>query len=408
MNEPISAAKQPVQVGLRTVVWPLAATLLAQILTSWANLTVPVFAVRFAADVGVPAAWIGLYVSVTYLAGMTSGVMGSPFIIRFGAIRALQICLALCAVSLVLLTTASLAITILCAIILGLGYGPTTPASSHILSAQTPVKFMPLVFSIKQTGVPMGGVLAGVFVPLIVLAYDWRAAALVVAALCVATLFILQPLRASLDVDRKPQQALLVNPLQSIRMVWRHAGLRRLSMLSMAYSAVQMSLLSYLVTYLVEAIERDLITAGLVLAAAQIAGVGGRVLWGAVAGLILPPRHVLVGLGLLMAGASIAMALVAPDWPIVAIFAVAIIYGATAVGWNGVMLAELSRLAPAGEAVNATGGSLFFTFGGVMVGPALFGAWVTTTGSYPSGFLILAALGLIGAALLFWGYANQN
>lgn len=390
------------------MLWPLAATLLAQVLTSWANLTVPVFAVLLAADVGVPAAWIGLYVSVTYLAGMTSGVIGSPFIIRYGAIRVLQICLLLCAISLALLTTTSLAVTVVCAIILGLGYGPTTPASSHILSAQTPPKFMPLVFSIKQTGVPLGGVLAGVVVPVVVLGYGWQGAAWVVAALCIVTAFILQPLRASLDGERKPQQSLMVNPLQSIRMVWRHAGLRRLSLLSMAYSAVQMSLLSYLVTYLVEAIQRDLVTAGLVLAAAQVAGVGGRILWGAVAGLLLSARLVLMGLGLLMAIASFVMAMVAPDWSIVAILAVAMVYGATAVGWNGVMLAELSRLAPAGQAVSATGGSLFFTFGGVMVGPAVFGAWVTATGSYPSGFLILAGLGLIGAALVLWGYTDRR
>jgi MFS family permease len=334
--------------------------------------------------------------------------MGSPFIIRYGAIRVLQFCLLLCAVSLALLTTASLAVTVICAIILGLGYGPTTPASSHILSAQTPPKFMPLVFSIKQTGVPLGGVLAGVVVPVVVLGYGWQGAAWAVAALCIVTAFVLQPLRASLDGERKPQQSLMVNPLQSIRMVWRHTGLRRLSLLSMAYSAVQMSLLSYLVTYLVEAIQRDLVTAGLVLAAAQVAGVGGRILWGAVAGLLLSSRLVLMGLGLLMAVASFVMALVAPDWSIVAILAVAVVYGATAVGWNGVMLAELSRLAPAGQAVSATGGSLFFTFGGVMVGPAVFGAWVTATGSYPSGFLILAGLGLIGAALVLWGYTDRR
>jgi MFS family permease len=163
-------------------------------------------------------------------------------------------------------------------------------------------------------------------------------------------------------------------------------------------------MLSYLVTYLVEAIRRDLVTAGLVLAAAQVAGVGGRVLWGAVAGLLLPARQVLMLLGVLMAAAGVIMALVAPDWHVVAIFAVAIVYGATAVGWNGVMLAELSRLAPPGKAVTATGGSLFLTFSGVMLGPMLFGAWVTATGSYPSGFLILAALGVIGAALLAWRY----
>lgn len=394
--------------GLRGVFWPLAATLLAQVLASWANLTMPVFAVRFAADLGVPAAWIGLYVSVTYFAGMTSGVMGSPFIIRYGAIRVLQICLILCAASLVLLTTTSLAVTVLCAVIMGLGYGPTTPASSHVLAAQTPAKFMPLIFSIKQTGVPLGGVLAGAVVPVIVLAYGWHVAALSVAVLCVMTIFILQPLRASLDAERDRTQRLLVNPLQSIRLVWRSAPLLRLSMLSTAYSAVQMSLLSYLVTYLVEAIHRDLVTAGLVLAAAQIAGVSGRIVWGSIAGLVLPARLVLVMLGFLMAGAGVVMALIVPQWPTVAIFAVAVLYGATAVGWNGVMLAELSRLAPPGQAVMATGGSLFFTFGGVMAGPALFGAWVSSTGDYPSGFLILAVLGVIGAATLFWGYGERR
>lgn len=408
MSPPPPAVDAASRLGLRGVLWPLAATLLAQVLASWANLTVPVFAVRFAADVGVPAAWIGLYVSVTYFAGMTSGVMGSPFIIRYGAIRVLQICLILCAASLVLLTTASLAVTVLCAIIMGLGYGPTTPASSHVLSAQTPAKFMPLIFSIKQTGVPLGGVLAGAMVPVIVLAYDWRTAALIVAALCVLTIFILQPLRASLDAERDAKQRLLVNPLRSILLIWRSGPLLRLSMLSMAYSAVQMSLLSYLVTYLVEAIHRDLVTAGLVLAAAQVAGVSGRILWGAIAGLLLPARIVLVMLGFLMAVASVVMALIVPAWPIVAIFAVAILYGATAVGWNGVMLAELSQLAPPGQAVTATGGSLFFTFGGVMAGPALFGAWVTSTGSYPSGFLILAVLGVIGAATLLWGYGERR
>jgi hypothetical protein len=146
----------------------------------------------------------------------------------------------------------------------------------------------------------------------------------------------------------------------------------------------------------------------LVLAAAQIAGVGGRILWGAVAGLVLPARQVLIMLGFLMAAAGVGMALSTPQWPIVALLAVAVVYGATAVGWNGVMLAELSRLSPPGQAVTATGGSLFFTFSGVMAGPVLFGAWVTSTGNYASGFLVLAALGLIGGATLLWGYGERR
>jgi len=246
--------------------------------------------------------------------------------------------------------------------------------------------------------------LAGALVPLLVLAYDWRGAALAVAVLTAVTAVMLQPLRAAIDADRKPQQPLLLNPLFSLGMVWRIPGLRRMALLSMAFSAVQMCLLSYLVTYLVEVGGRDLVTAGLVLAVAQMAGVGGRILWGAVSGLVLAARYVLMLLGIAMAAAGVIMALTTPDWPLAALFALAAFYGATAIGWNGVQLAELSRLAPPGQAVVATGGSLFFTFSGVMLGPTLFGAWVNITASYAAGFLALAALGVLGALLLVKRY----
>jgi MFS family permease len=390
--------------GFRAIVWPLAVTLLAQVVASWANLTVPVFAVRLAGDIGVSATWIGVYVSLTYLSGMASAVLCGPFILRYGAIRISQFCLLIAACSLTLLTSSTLPLAIVSALIMGIAYGPTTPASSHILSSQTPPRLMPLVFSLKQTGVPLGGMLAGAVVPPLVLLYDWKGAALIVAGFAAAGVLLLQPLRAKLDADRNGVQRLLVNPLHAIRLVWRIPGLRRMALLSTAFSAVQMCLLSYLVTYLVVDVGRDLVTAGLILAAAQMAGVGGRILWGTVSGLLLSARYVLMLLGLLMAGCGVVMALVSPSWPLAGLFAIAMIYGATAISWNGVELAELSRLSPPGQAVMATGGSLFFTFTGVMLGPTLFGAWVTATGSYGAGFFALAALGLVGAGLLIKRY----
>lgn len=389
---------------MRAVAWPLAITLTAQVVTSWANLTVPVFAVRLADDIGVSATWIGVYVSLTYLCGMISAVLCGPFILRYGAIRISQFCLVIAAASLTLLTSAALPLAILSALIMGIAYGPTTPASSHILSAQTPPKLMPLIFSLKQTGVPLGGMLAGAVVPPLVLLYDWQGAAWIVAACAAASVLLLQPLRGRLDADRNPSQPLLVNPLHSIGMVWRAPGLRRMAVLSMAFSAVQMCLLSYLVTYMVVHVGRDLVTAGLILAVTQMAGVGGRILWGSMSGLVLTARQVLMLLGVMMAVCGAVMALVGPSWPLAAVFALAACYGATAISWNGVQLAELSRLAPPGQAVMATGGSLFFTFTGVMLGPTLFGAWVTATGSYSAGFFALAALGLVGAALLVKRY----
>jgi hypothetical protein len=71
-----------------------------------------------------------------------------------------------------------------------------------------------------------------------------------------------------------------------------------------------------------------------------------------------------------------------PSWPLWALFAFAMAYGATAVGWNGVFLAEIARRAPPERISDATGGSAFFTFLGVVVTPPLFHAVLNATSSY--------------------------
>ena len=71
-----------------------------------------------------------------------------------------------------------------------------------------------------------------------------------------------------------------------------------------------------------------------------------------------------------------------PHWPLWALFAFAVALGATAVGWNGVFLAEIARLAPRDRISDATGGSAFFTFLGVVVTPPLFHLVLQATSSY--------------------------
>ena len=71
-----------------------------------------------------------------------------------------------------------------------------------------------------------------------------------------------------------------------------------------------------------------------------------------------------------MAVAAGAMAISSPDWPRAAMIVLCAAFGGTAIGWNGVYLAEVAREAPAGKTVEATGGALFFTFFGVLITPA--------------------------------------
>ncbi len=166
--------------------------------------------------------------------------------------------------------------------------------------------------------------------------------------------------------------------------------------MSLAFSGMQVSLGTFLVTYLAEAIGLAVVTAGAVLSAAQAAGVGGRVFWGIVADRYGAPLAVLGALGIAMSACALATGAFTPDWPLAAIFAVSILFGGTAVAWNGVFLAQVARLSPPGRAGEVTGGTSFLTYGGVMIAPAVFSAILAATGSYEMGFAAVAMMTLAG------------
>src|SRR5206468_9842874 len=95
-------------------------------------------------------------------------------------------------------------------LVLGLGYGPITPASSHVLVRTAPPSRMALTFSIKQTGVPAGAALAGALLPGLAVSVGWHTAFLAVAGIGVAIAIIAQLARETLDVHRVPGRALSI------------------------------------------------------------------------------------------------------------------------------------------------------------------------------------------------------
>jgi hypothetical protein len=94
----------------------------------------------------------------------------------------------------------------------------------------------------------------------------------------------------------------------------------------------------------------------------------------------------------MMTAAALLVGTFTPAWPYAAIVLVAILFGGTAVAWNGIHLAQLARLAPAGRAAEVTGGTFFITFGGVTIVPLAFSFLLHATGSYA---LAYAAVGTL-------------
>jgi MFS family permease len=382
----------------------LSATLAIQIFTALSGAAVAVLAPEIARDFGVPAKLVGVFVGLLYVGSMTASLASGHFIARRGAIRVSQLCVLLCATGILmvaLLPSSAAAMLAVAPLVIGLGYGAVTPASSELLARTARPDRLALTFSIKQTGVPGGAALAGAVLPALTLAIGWRPALLCVAACGVVIAALAQSTRRRLDVigaDRPFSLTALIAPL---RAVLRDRRLVELSVVGFVYAAMQMCLMSFLVVYLTEALDYPLIAAGLALTTANIGGVAGRVVWGAIADHWIAPRRMLGLIGVATSACAFAAANFSATWPHAALLGVAAVFGATAIGWNGVQLSQVARHAPPGQAGAITGASGFITFAGVVSAPPLFALLAAVTDSYRAGFVVLGGLCLLcGAAML--------
>jgi predicted MFS family arabinose efflux permease len=244
--------------------------------------------------------------------------------------------------------------------------------------------------------------MAGAIVPSLMLGIDWQWSLVVVAVACVVSAALSQPLREAMDDLRQAsltfQMSTLTTPL---RMVLGHRALSTMAACSFMFSMVQMSLTTYLVTYLHDDLAYGMVSAGLLLSVTQMGGIGGRIAWGLVADRWLGAQKTLALLSILMAISALATALLLPTLPLWGIWAILLVFGASAIGWNGVYLAEVARQAPEGKASVATGGTLTFTFLGVVIGPPLFGALSSAFGTYRAGFLALVITSSLCAWVLY-------
>jgi hypothetical protein len=361
----------------------LGAMTAQQTLATAGRSTVPLIAAAIIADIGIDAALVGVYLAIQAVAGFLTTMACGGFILRFGALRMTQVGMAALGLGLLAVATAWLPMLALGAFVGGLGQAISTPSSSHLLGRLAPPRVAPLVFSIKQTGVPVGLMLGGVVAPALVAAFDWRVALIAVAATCLLSVAALQPLRARFDVDREPGRVLSpADIVANMKRVLGDPALRGLCLAMFAFVG------------LVRGLGYELERAGLVFAIAVAVAIPGRIFWGWLASRLMRPATLLALLAIGMAGASALAALIAPTWPTWAAALAATAMSLTAVSWHGVLLAEVARLAPAGRIGATTGAVLAFGDAGALVLPLLFSAALSLTGDYAPGFLIGGALTL--------------
>jgi len=352
-------------------------------------------------DLQLDPAWIGIYFGVSALASVVTNLGCGSLIVRHGALRVSQVALVLLAIGTALMTLGGPLALMLSAIICGGGTSASTPASSHLLARCTLPKFYPLVFSIKQSAVPVGLLLAGVFAPQFTEWTDWRSTMLASAAACVLYALLLQPVRGLFDADREPTRSFRMSDFQStLSSVLKTPNLRALSLACLAFNGVQACFTAYFVVYLTT-IGYTPVAAGFVFSVAVAVAVPGRIVWGWLGSVRVTPRVLMAGLAFTMAASVMLLALCGPAWPTILVGMIAGVLGVTALSWHGILLAEAARMAPEHMRGTVTGGVLSFGQAGASAFPLVYSALLNSTGSYGFGFIACGVPALlVGMQLL--------
>jgi MFS family permease len=379
----------------------LAAMFLQQTFASVGKVLPAVIAPLVIAELHADPAWVGVYYGVSAAASLFAQMGCDSFIVRYGALRMSQVALVLLGGGMVVAAEGWLPGFGASAVIGGGGAAVSTPTSSQLLGRVSPPRLAPLVFSIKQTAVPVGTLICGFLGPAAAGALGWRGAILATAAACVAFAAMLQPLRARFDDDRVPSRRFRLSDFQTtIASVLQASDLRRLSFACFAFNGVQSVFTAYFVTYLT-ALGYELAMAGFLFSFVVAVAVPCRVLWGWLGSFYLAPRLVMAGLALGMAGSVAVTALFTAVWPVAAMGLAGGVLSATAMSWHGILLSETARLAPAGRVAAMTGGVLSFGQIGAFLGPSAFSLLLYLTGGYGIGWAVCAIPALwVGISLL--------
>lgn len=350
-----------------------------------------------------PESWIGYYTSLLYAAAIAGSISTARLMASF-SVRFLQLG-ALLATGLGYALFSGLAAGVLHVILacvgillMGISYGIIVPSSSLALAECYSQRMQPLVVSVRQTGVPVGTALVALIAPFVAQHYGWQTMIAVVLAVVAGTFALSLPgLRPFAAIAANPPQR--QNLLAALRRALSEPATRRLALVAGVYGINQAALTTYLVPGLVWIHGLTVgISAGY-LALATIAGAVARIVFG-----MTTARFGRATFHLGMIGIVSGLAWLLLLWPLPSAMRLAIgsiLLGMTAMGWNGILLAEIALAAPAGRTTEAVATGTSFAYFGVLVAPLAFVQVDHALDSKAAALAGLAILAIIaGAALL--------
>src|SRR5258706_4406881 len=137
----------------------VAVTTAAQMVVAMSNIVLPTIAPKVAESLGVDPVLVGYHVGLTFVSAAVASIYSGVLVLRWGAALMTQLSMLFCVIGLGLFALPHVGFIALGSAAVGAGMGFASPAAAHLLVPHTAPQRRNLMFSIKQTGVPLGGVI---------------------------------------------------------------------------------------------------------------------------------------------------------------------------------------------------------------------------------------------------------
>jgi MFS family permease len=355
---------------------------------SFSTFGFPSLAPEIRDEFGLTPAAVGAVGAMSYVGALLATIPAGRITDRIGGLRMLVVALSLIAAAVGVAAGAPSAVLFFVGVgLAGIGYGAANPACNVLAARSVPRRRQAVVMSIKQVGVTVGGVLAGLTLPGLALLTSWRIALLVPLVACAAIGLIAIP-SAQADSPK------LSTPRHNATSNAVTISMSRMALYGFVMAGVQITIVSYVSVYLVDHVHLSSTAAGIGLALTMLGGATGRLGWGMVSDRLFDSR--LPPLQLAAAGGALGLLALPLAGPLL-VYPLLAWVGLCAIGWNGVYLTMIAESAPE-QVGRATGGALVWLYGGAVACPPLFGLIVGAGGSWAMVWIAMGLVVVVAAA----------
>ena len=355
---------------------------------SLASIAVSANAPLIRATFGLTEVEIGAIASCVYLGATTSSVSSGRLTDSLGVGPVLALSMLALTVGLAIAAIAPIASIFFAGLlVVGLGYGGVNPPTNVLANPADP-RHRGLSISIKQSGIPLGGILAGFIIPIAASFTDWRSS-LVIPIVACGLLGIVSARLGAVD----PGGARTVSPAES------QASLRLPHAYSFGFlmAGIQVTVFIFLAVYLVDDRGFDPGQAGASLAVLLVGGLIGRPAWGWISDRFHHDRiRVLQVAALFSATFLAALPLASDRW----LLPVLVGIGLSSVGWNGVFLATLNEIVPPRMIGATTGMAMLLVHLGAVALPPAVGLVAAVTGGWMLAWVLCAGATLLSVIVI--------